>query len=126
MTWYHQPTVASHTEGQILILRITGDWTRDLPTQVKRAAAEALQHMSVTSLIIDLTDISFIDSWGEERFCDLLQWAQDNGGFLNLVEDPSRTADYEGLAITMERRELRTNIFTELTQALAAARGETK
>lgn len=120
MSWYQAPAVEQHDEANVAIFRLTGDWTRDLPLDVRRAAVEALAAKFANHLVLDLADARFIDSWGEETICDALGRAAEQGKRGALLIDKARYAEYEGVKHALERRKLDVASFDDRATAIAA------
>jgi hypothetical protein len=122
MTWYQEPEVRRTTEDGVNLWKLSGDWTRDLPLDVRRRASAELKVDLPEKLILDLADVKFIDSWGEETICDLFQQILDIARHVVWVWDPSRPSEYEGLKHALERRRLEVAGFSDGAEALHAAK----
>lgn len=123
MTWYDSPDIERTAEGSVQVLRLLGDWTRDLPLEVKRHARSLLSNDIRGPLVLDLTDMKFLDSWGEESIADLLQRLRDTGEGLAWVCDKVRSASYEGVRQALVRRQLVVHEFPSRTEAVASLKG---
>jgi len=64
--------------------KLLGDWTRDLPNQVRYEANQSLESHPLPETL-DLTAIGFLDSWGEGRIADLC-WEMVQGSITGLPE----------------------------------------
>jgi len=123
MTWYDSPGIERTAEGSVQVLRLLGDWTRDLPLELKRRASLLLSEDIRGPLVLDLTDLKFLDSWGEESIADLLQRVSDTGDPLAWVCDKVRSASYEGVRQALVRRQLAVAEFPSRTEAVASLKG---
>jgi anti-anti-sigma regulatory factor len=121
MDYFKQPVVERRDNDDVTVWRLVGDWTRDLPLDVRRAAADALKG-EATRLVLDLGDVSFLDSWGEETVCAALQRVREGGGVVAWRRDAARPSEYAGMARALERRQLHIPGFTDLAAAIAAVK----
>jgi ABC-type transporter Mla MlaB component len=119
MNWFKQPQVEQKEEGGVAVWRLLGDWTRDLPLEVRRVAVDALK-AEATLMVLDLLDVNFIDSWGEEAVCDVIQRVRNEGGNVVWTRDPARSSEYEGVQRALERRRLEAESFMDAATAIAA------
>jgi len=123
MSSYVEPRVDEHMHGSVVEWSLSGDWTRDLPMDVRWSASSRLaQHMEA-ALVLNLTDVRFIDSWAEELLADAIQAVRDRGYRVALVIDGTRRADFEGVTHVVERRGLAVGCFDQVPNALASIGG---
>lgn len=123
MSWFQKPEVERTTDNGIAVWQLLGDWTRDLPLNLRHQASAALTKDVPSILVLDLSDVKFIDSWGEETICDLLQSVLDADGRVAWTKDPSRSSEYEGLKHALERRSLAIEGLPSRAAAVAAVQG---
>lgn len=123
MSWYVEPNMIEREEAGAMIWSLSGDWTRDLPVHVREDALKALGREITGPLVLDLTNVAFIDSWAEELIADTTQNGRDLGREVALVVDASRGAAFDGVRHVFERRQLDIETFDQLEQALAKMGG---
>lgn len=123
MSWYDEPKLTDRKEGAATVWTLSGDWTRDLPAHVKEDAVKLLAREVTTPLVLDLTNVAFIDSWAEELIADAAQNVRDLGYEVALVVDATRGATLDGVRHVLERRELDVASFERFDQALAKIGG---
>ncbi len=121
MSWYEQPAVARTDADGVAVWRLTGDWTRDLPLEVRRDATALLKDVP-RRLVLVLRDVKFIDSWGEETLCDAMQRILDDGGFVVWTFDAVRRAEFQGIVVALERRKVVVKALADDAAAIAEAR----
>lgn len=119
MNWYSPPKVHPEKEDGIAICRLGGDWTRDLPLDVRHAATDSLRTAPSMPQIVDLSDIAFLDSWGEETIVDILAQVRESRGQVAWIFDNSRSASYEGLRRALQRRHLEAREFPNRQAAIS-------
>jgi hypothetical protein len=124
MNWYSPPKVERQRHDGIAIWRLEGDWTRDLPLDVRRSAKDALSPDPIAPQILDLSDLAFLDSWGEETIGDVLLLVHETEGRTAWVFDNSRFASYEGIRRANQRRGLVTSEFATLQAAILFVKSE--
>jgi hypothetical protein len=119
MTYFKEPGVEVRQQGEIVVWRLRGDWTRDLPNDRRRAAIDLVKS-SPDQLVLDLSDVNFIDSWGEEAVCDVIQRVVEAGGRIVWVRDKTRRGEYDGVLRALQRRRLPVSGHDDLEAAYAA------
>jgi len=123
MSWYVEPNMIERAEAGAMVWSLSGDWTRDLPVHVREDALKALGREITGPLVLDLTNVAFIDSWAEELIADTTQYGRDLGHEVALVVDATRGAAFDGVRHVFERRKLDIETFDQLEQALAKMGG---
>lgn len=121
MSYFEPPNVDRRDDEGVAVWRLVGDWTRDLPVDVRHQATSALRDQ-VQRLVLDLRDLKFIDSWGEETVCDVLQRVGEEGGAVAWTRDAARPAEFAGVQRALERRQLAIDSFTDLAAAITAVK----
>jgi hypothetical protein len=125
MTWYDAPTLERQSEGGVEVWKLRGDWTRDLPLDVRHRLRAELNIVLPERVVLDLGDIKFIDSWGEETICDLMQRARDEAIPVAWTRDASRPSEYEGLKHALQRRKIDIQSFENRPTAIATVKSST-
>ncbi len=120
MNHYEAPRVENINESGVAIWCLRGDWTRDLPLDVRRDAAEKLDIAVTGPLLVDLQNVSFMDSWGEEVICSALVRVRGEGHKAVWVYDPTRRTYCEGVERAFARRKMPAESHTTLASAMAA------
>ncbi len=124
MIWYEEPGVERVEAASVEVWRLVGDWTRDLPLAVRRGAVADLSREVREALVVDLSDVKFIDSWGEEAICDALLRVREEGRRVVWTWDASRRSEYDGVRRSLERRGLSVASYNDRGAAIAAVRHE--
>jgi len=119
MTSYLPPRVLRESVDSMVIWALSGDWTRDLPTNIRHDALAELANLKGRA-ILDLRDVAFIDSWGEEALADLVQRIRDSGETIRWVRDDTRRADFSGVERAFDRRQLKVDVHPDRDSAYAA------
>ncbi len=113
------PRIDESVRGSTKVWTFIGEWTRDRPLIERREVAQLLSRPNTPQkLILDLTNVSFLDSWGEESVCDSIQGVQNGGGLVVWVFDVARVAEYEGLVLALQCRKLTASRYPNLEDAL--------
>ena len=122
MSWYARPKVEHQEHDGVAVWRLVGDWTRDLPLDERRDARAALNSEPIAPTVLDLSDLAFLDSWGEETIGDVLLHFHEQHGSAAWVFDTSRSAFYEGIRRALHRRGFSAAAFPDRDAAVASVK----
>jgi len=123
MTHYTSPTVEQKSDQGVAVWRLLGDWSRDLPLELRHGVVANLLGEVQEALVLDLRDVRFIDSWGEEVLCDAIQRQTEEGKRVCWTLDATRTARFHGVIRALERRHVEALHYPNTIEAMAAVRG---
>lgn len=105
MTWYTRPSVEIQNDEGTTHVVLAGDWTQDLPTEIKTELKTTVEGIEGKSLKVDLGRVTFLDSWGEELLADLFFRFVDDMKRVSWGYRPRPAVEFEGLEITLARRQ---------------------
>lgn len=95
------PDVESRRESGALVLRVLGDWTRDMSMAARHTASEKLRSFEYAkSVLLEFDGLGFTDSWGEDRICEFCRHVKDSGGQI-LIRGLDESLHY-GLAVAYQ------------------------
>ena len=84
--------VDSFHDGEAIVVCVSGDVDLGTAPDFEEALAQAVEHRLGDPLVIDLSDVSFIDSTGLNALVRALERQRLAGSTLALVSDDSRVA----------------------------------
>lgn len=108
--------VQVNSGNEVEVRRLLGEWDRAQDLLGRRQVTEELQADLSRPVILDLTDILHIDSWGETAVCNALQILNDQSEAI-WVSDSSRLAVFEGLRLALKQWKLLTKEFSSVDEA---------
>jgi hypothetical protein len=90
---YENPRLEKKERNNTPLWVLSGDWTRDLPSDVRMELGTGLEAAELPQrLVVDSSYVAFIDSWGEGKIADLVQRAVAHGE-VQWVHDPRGCSD---------------------------------
>lgn len=90
-SWKTKGDVAVEDSGGVRAVSIRGNFHRDLDPADRDALADSLKGGGgAERLIVDLSDLVRIDSWGEEQVADVVEDVVRAGGRVAVVTDANR------------------------------------
>jgi anti-sigma B factor antagonist len=77
-------TITAVPDGDVCVLRLAGELVLNTAPTLE-AEVYGLFHAGVTTVILDLEDLDFIDSMGEQCLLSASRWSRRSGGDLRIV-----------------------------------------
>jgi anti-anti-sigma factor len=77
-------TIAAVPDGDSCVLRLAGELVLNTASTLE-AEVYGLFHSGVKTVILDLEDLAFIDSMGEQCLLSASRWSRRSGGDLRIV-----------------------------------------
>lgn len=119
-----KPTVEVREEDGVTIATIRGDWTRDVSFHLKSGADDELQNLSGSLwgpiLLLDLSKVGFVDSWGATKFADCMEALSNRGGESAWVCSPDRVPELDIVNFELESRNITVIMATSVNLAVCA------
>lgn len=84
--------ITEHAAGDVTVLRLRGRMILEEGETPLKTAVERLVHLGRDRLVVDLTDVSYIDSAGVGMLVSKYVSVHRHGGMLKLLHVPARVA----------------------------------
>lgn len=103
--WQSPGTVTIQRDGDAVTVRITGNFHRDIPVAKRDALRDQVLGAGDGSatLLVDLSDLIRLDSWGEGKIAKSIDHVIAAGGAAAVLSDPSRPNHLRSLAVLLAR-----------------------
>lgn len=120
MTWLNEPRIELDEQAGTLVIRIQGDLILDMPNDWRQAVIDGLGvHSERDRVVVDLTSVNRVGSWGEKRIKSFVGAVVGGGGRVAVVIDPHRSAMFAGLQVELSGVEPPIPIADDVERALA-------
>ena len=112
------PKVQKYEQDGILVWRLSGDWVRNLPPRTRSAALASLEE-TVEQVVIDISEVGHMDTWGVCLVCDVLEEASPNAAW---VAGPLQVRIADDVDLDLELRGVHLHRFQNLQAAVQKVR----
>lgn len=119
-----KPTVEVKEENGVTVATIRGYWTRGVSFRLKTEADDELQNLSGSLwgpiLLLDLSKVGLVDSWGAAKFADCMEALSNRGGESAWVCSPDRVPELDMVNFELESRNITVVMATSINLAMCA------
>lgn len=120
MTWQNEPKIDASTRDGIIVLRVEGDMIHDMPGEWRQAAIDGLDaHREREQVVVDLSLVNRLGSWGEKRIKSFASGVVGTGGSVAVVTDQHRNAMFAGLRVELSGIDPAVPVLDNLDVAVA-------
>jgi len=107
-TWRDPGQVQVERNDAVVLLRVSGNFHRDLVASERDAREEQVRSASdAIGLVVDLSDVTRLDSWGEGVIADVIDDVIGAGGRAGVIHDETRPHHVRSLKLLLKRHEER-------------------